>query len=239
MGIDFSIILHALDSVFTFFIIGALGYFLAKKGWFPPGFNETISRLLMDAVLPVFLLHNINSFISRDDLGRMAQGILPPFVSILVTLTVSRLLIRVLGVAPNRRGIFATSCSYSNTMYIGVPVNMALFGPAALPYVLLYYFANCSLFWSLGNYQLASDASDVRIRFFSLGTLKKIFTLPMFGFLAGLTLLLLDVKLPSFLARAAGQLGGLTTPLVLISIGATLHDMGLSKIRFDRDLALV
>jgi predicted permease len=240
MSIDFAIVTHALGSVLTFFIIGCIGYFLAKRGWFTESSNRLISKLLMQVALPVYLLYNINSILSKDDLAHLAKGILPPFISILATLAIALALARVAGIRPSRRGAFLTSCCFSNTMYIGLPVNVALFGEVALPYVLLYYFANCSQFWSIGNYLLASDnLSGPRTRFFSLDTVSKVFSLPMIGFLIGLAMLFIGVKLPPFLANTARLLGGMTTPLVLISIGVTLHDMGWERIRFDKDLVLI
>lgn len=240
MPIDPAIVFHAIGSVFTFFIIGCIGYFLAKRGWFTPDSNRLISKLLLQVALPVYLLHNINSVLSKSELIHLAKGLPLPFISIFATLGVSMLLARVARIPRSRRGIFQTSCCFSNTMYIGLPVNLALFGEPALPYVLLYYFANCSLFWSIGNYQLASDnVADTGTRFFSRDTLSKIFSPPMIGFLTGLALLLVDVKLPAFLANTARLLGGMTTPLVLISIGVTLCEMGWNRIRIDKDLLLI
>ncbi len=40
--------------------------------------------------------------------------------------------------------------AFSNSVFIGVPVSRALFGEAVLPYTLLYYLANTSLFWGRG-----------------------------------------------------------------------------------------
>ena len=46
-------------------------------------------------------------------------------------------------------------------MYIGLPVNLALFGDEALPFVLLYFFANTVFFWTVGNYSISHDKEEL------------------------------------------------------------------------------
>ena len=124
-------------------------------------------------------------------------------------------------------------------------MNLALFGEAALPYVLLYYFANTTFFWSIGNYMLAASGEAVvegtvkKERIFSLATLKRIFAPALVGFLVGVALVFADVKLPAFVADTTRYLGSLTTPLILISLGITFQGMRLADMKLNRELALV
>lgn len=239
MSLDFDIVFHAVQSVMSFFIIGCIGYFLAKRGWFSDDSTLLISKLLTLVALPIYLLYNINTSMTKEQLLGMVYGTALPFTSILIVFGLSILTERLWPVPRNRRGIFFSSCSFSNTIYIGLPVNLALFGESALPYVLLYYFANTSMLWSVGNYCLASDGDGARTRILSLSTLKKIFSPPLIGFLIGMCLLLMNIKLPTVLATTARHLGGMTTPLVIIVLGVMIQNMGLSKIRFNRELALI
>lgn len=235
---DLSILAHALQSVMAFVLIGLLGYILAKRGWFAKETVDVIVKLVTQIALPMFLFHNINSVLKKDDLKNLVYVGLP-FVSIFLTLGISVVLARLLGVAPRRRGIFYTSCSFSNTIYIGIPVNLALFGEESLPYVLLYYFGNTSLFWTFGNYCLSSGGELAKTGLFSAGTAKKIFSPPLLGFLAGLLLLLVDVKPPLFIANASRYFGGIATPLVILLIGVTIFNFGFRNIRPSRELAAV
>lgn len=238
MPFDFSILVHALQSVMSFVLIGLLGYILARRGWFTKETTDTIVRLVTQIALPVYLLYNINTALDKDDLKNLVYVGLP-FVSVFLTLGISFVLARLLGVARNRRGIFYTSCSFSNTIYIGIPVNLALFGEESLHYVLLYYFANTSLFWTIGNYCLSSDGELSKPKLFSAETAKKVFSPPMLGFLVGLCLLLVDIKLPLVLANSSRYLGGIATPLIILLIGVTIHDLGFRNIRPSWELLVV
>ena len=233
---DFDAVLHAVESVLSFSILGATGYVLAKKGWFQPESQILLSRLVTLVALPPYLFYNITTSFTREELFSQIHGCVVPFISIGIAILLALLMARFLRIPPGRRGIFCSSFAFSNTIYIGLPVNMALFGEAAVPYALLYYFANTTLFWTLGNYQLTADGEGMAAHFFSLKTLKNIFSPPLCGFLLGLGVLLVNVELPVFLATTARYLGGLTTPLIIMSVGITLHGMGLRAFRLDREI---
>lgn len=239
MGFNFALLYQSLESILTFCLIGCLGYYLAARGWFSQDSKLMLTRLITQVALPVYLLWNINTVMTRDQLASLAYGLPLPVVSVLLTLGLCLLFARVLRIPPTRRGAFCSLISFSNTVYIGIPFNLALFGEAAMPYALLYYFAHTILFWTLGNYLLASDNPEMRTRIFSLGTFRKIVSPPMYGFFAGMILLWLNLRLPTVLENSARYLGQITTPLVIICIGITLHDLGLKNIRITRELAFI
>lgn len=239
MSIDSAVILHALESILTFIIIGGIGYFLAKRGWFTEESNALMSKLVMLVALPPYLLYNVTSVLTLDDLFKMGHGLIAPFTSMLLATGLSLLTAKAIHVPRTRRGVFCSSFSFSNSVLIGIPVNLALFGEKSLPYTLLYYFANTTLFWSIGNYLLASDSDKSKPKIFSMDTARKVLSPPLLGFLIGLVMLFLGVKLPPFLASTARHLGGLTTPLVMISIGVTLYHMGINRIRPSLELFFV
>ena len=236
---DLAIVTHAVQSVLTLVVIGLVGYTLAYKGWFSPETKIMLPRLVTLVALPPCMVYNITTTLSHDALLHLAYGSLLPFASILATLVISTGIGKLIKVPPRRRAIFATGSAFSNTIFIGLPVNLALFGEAALPYVLLYYFANCSFFWTVGNYMMASDGDVEHAPLLSKATLKMILSPPMWGFIIGVSLVLFDIPLPTFLSNATMYLGNLTTPLIIIVLGISLQGMRLSSIKVSRDLVFL
>lgn len=234
---DFNIVWHAVQSVLTLCIIGCTGYVLARKGWFTPEAKALLPRLVIQISLPCYMVYNMTNTLTREQLFHLVYGSLVPFASILIAFGLSLAIAPVIKVAPRRRGIFYAGFSASNTMFIGLPVNLALFGEAALPYVLLYYFANCTFFWTVGNYFMAADGEGPKEKLCSISTLRRILSPPMLGFLTGVCLLLLDVRLPAFLHNTVKYMGNLTTPLILIFLGVMLQGVRLRGIRLTLDLA--
>lgn len=230
-------LLHAISGVLTLILMGLIGCVLAKVGWINASNKAILPKLINYVSLPLFFIYNITHAFSHDQLLHLINGSVVPFISIAVCFIISIAAARFM--APKgRRGIFQSSFTTSNTIFVGLPVTMALFGEQAVPYTLLYFFANTTFFWTLGNACIQSDSSAFSYRnMFTLATLKRIFSPPILGFLASLVILIFNIPLPKFFMDTAQYMGNLTTPLALIFIGVTLYSMGLKNIRFDLSLS--
>lgn len=231
--------LHALGGIFGLLLVVAVGYVLAWKGWFSTECQMLLPRLVTYVALPPFLMSTFLQSFDRDNLLHMLYGALLPFTSQILTFSLAWVVGRAVRVRRRHLGLFCACVSNSNTIFVGIPVNLALFGEESLPHVLLYYFASTIFFWTVGNYAISSDGkSDGRERTRLGDNIRHIFSPPMLGFLTGLSLVLLNVELPRFLLDTARHLGNLTTPLALLFIGVSLQNMDLRHLRLDRDLAL-
>ena len=233
-------VLHkAAEAVLTLFAMGLLGYILAKRNWFGPESRTLIPRLVTVIALPPYLFANIMHTFDRDQLGSLIYGVIVPAISIASVFMISLILARLLKIKHGRRGLFVVGCTASNTMFIGLPVNITLFGPEALPYVLLYFFANTTFFWTAGNYCLNLDGPREPEPILSPATLKRLFSPPLLGFFLGLLLVVTELHPPAFVMNAADYVGSLTTPLAIIFIGLTLSTVSFKSFHLDRDVAAV
>ncbi|WP_165078741.1 MULTISPECIES: AEC family transporter [unclassified Desulfovibrio] len=240
------VLLQAFGGVLSLLLVVGVGYVLAGRGWFPPAVRGLLPKLVTNVALPPFLMCTILRSFGREDLWRMLQGTLLPLLAMVLMYALAYAVGRAAGVERRHFGLFCACVSNPNTIFIGIPVNMALFGEEAVAYVLLYYFASTSFFWTVGNYAISRDerapgAAAPRADGDGHpggGRRKALVSAPVFGFLAGISLALLHVELPGFLLEAARLVGSLTTPLALIYIGVTLHEMDLRHLRVTRDMAL-
>jgi predicted permease len=217
-------------------LIGLVGYVLDKRGWFTLETKAMLPRLVTQVTLPPYLFGNIFTTFKHDDLLALLYGSVVPLISIIITFGISVALAKIMEMRPGRSGIFLTGFSTSNTIFIGLPVNLALFGEAALPYVLLYFFANTIFFWTIGNYCISRDGDRPRAALASLSTLRLVFSPPLLGFILGVSAVMISLPLPSFCIDAATYIGGMTTPLAIIFIGITLAGISLKNMTIDRDV---
>jgi predicted permease len=235
--------LTALGSVLSIILAIAIGFVLAKRGWFEGNSAELISRLVVGVAVPAYMIFNLMGGYDREKLRALLPGLPIPFAVMLITYALARLLAIIFRVKPERRGTFSSMFALSNTIFVGLPVNLVLFGEASLPYVLLYFIANTTVFWTVGVYGIASDGvairGGVRPQFVSLASLKRIFSPPLTAFLASIVLILLGVKLPAFALDFCRMIGSMTTPLSMLFIGIVVSRVEWKKVRFNRDLALV
>jgi predicted permease len=152
------------------------------------------------------------------------------------------ILVKLLKVRPGRRGTFINMFVNANTIFIGLPLNLALFGDKATPYFLMYYVVNTVSTWTLGAFLMSWDDPTKQANTGEKKTFnwKKLLPAPLLGFLVALVFLLLNIPFVEvgwlgFAVKTLDYVGSLVTPLSLIYIGIILAKAGFKTIKFDRD----
>ena len=231
-------VLHGLEGIFEVLFIIAIGVVLSKKGWFGSNMSAVFSKLVMKISLPLYMLCQMEKDFTHDSLIRIAPDLILPFASIFLAYIVGRIAAKGLHIRRERQGVFVTCFFIANTIFIGLPVNLALFGTQSVPSVMLYYMANTTMFWTLGIYHIVNDSQGGKgnMPLFSAQTIKKVFSPPLMGFLIGLALVLANIKLPNFLLTSFQYVGNMATPMSLLVIGIEMAGISLSDIHWDRDV---
>lgn len=230
--------IHGLQGIFEILFIIGIGFILAKKGWFAADTSALLTKLVMKIALPLYMLCQLEKDFTHDSLLQIAPDLFLPFSSILLAYVVGRIAVKLLHIRQDRQGVFITCFFIANTIFIGLPVNLALFGTQSVPSVMLYYMANTTMFWTLGVYHIVNDSTggEKAMPLFSLQTLKKVFSPPLLGFLIGLAFILANIQLPEFLLVSFQYVGNLATPLSLMVIGIEMSSISLASVHWDRDL---
>ncbi|WP_270790207.1 AEC family transporter [Enterococcus diestrammenae] len=231
--------LQAYVKIFAIFALMFLGYFLSYKQWFSNRTADVFSKLVLNIALPFNMFLNMTANFSRDEFLTLFSGMIIPVISMTATFIISLLYRKLAKVTPSRQGTFTAMFTYSNTIFIGLPINLAIFGEKAIPYALLYYIVNTTFFWTLGIYEIAQDNPDIekaRITFHPLVLLKKIFTPALLGFIIGLLWVLTTFDVPQFITSFGGYLADLTTPLSMFVIGIIIYFSGLKNLKMNKDI---
>jgi predicted permease len=157
----------------------------------------------------------------------------------LITLGVSFIYRKLFRITKTRQGTFSTMVTCSNTIFIGLPINLAIFGEPSIPYVLLYYIINTTIFWTIGIYLIATDSPQIketRVTFHPLVALKKIFSPALLGFIIGLIWMILALKVPILVKGFGTYLADLTTPLSMFAIGIMVYFNGVKNLKMNKDI---
>lgn len=228
------VFVHSVSGVLIILVMIALGYVLARRGWFDDQAPKLIARLVTQIALPAYMISTITSKFTAAKLKSTLPDLRFPIVSMLIMFGLSIIAYHLLRINPQHRGLFESMFLNSNTVFVGLPVNMALFGSKSLPYVLVYYMANTTFFWTLGVYLIQRDGQG-SAEFSLKATLKKVFSPPLLGFMVAVALVLLGIELPNWIMQDFNYIGNLTIPLSMIFIGTAIAGAGLPNIRIDRD----
>lgn len=230
-----NIFLTSISSIIPIVVIIILGYVLQVRGWFAGDFGDNLSKLIMNVALPASIFVSVLKYLTLDKLVSLSGGLLYTFGAFILTYIVAYIVVKVFKVPAGRRGTVINTFVNANTIFIGLPLNVALFGDNALPYFLIYYITNTISTWTLGVYIMTSDSKSGKSKVTAKFDWKRLLPAPLVGFLVALVFLVLRIPVPSFATSTLTYIGDIVTPLSLIYIGIVLAKAGLNSIRFDKD----
>ena len=232
------IFMRSISGILVILGMILVGFIIGEKGWFDDKSRGLLAKLVTQVALPCYMLYTITQRFTAADLLKMLPALRFPALSMVILLGIATGVARIFAVRQDRRGLFISMFFNSNTIFVGLPINQALFGDASIPYVLIYYMCNTTFFWTLGTYLIQRDGEG-EAQFDLKTSLKKVFSPPLMGFLLGLVLVMLQIKLPAFLASDLQYLGNLTTPLSMIFIGLSVSHVGVKQLVLGKEQLLI
>ena len=232
------IFLRSISGILVILGMILVGFIIGEKGWFDDKSRGLLAKLVTQVALPCYMLYTITQRFTAADLLKMLPALRFPALSMVILLGIATGVARIFAVRQDRRGLFISMFFNSNTIFVGLPINQTLFGDASIPYVLIYYMCNTTFFWTLGTYLIQRDGEG-EAQFDLKTSLKKVFSPPLMGFLLGLVLVMLQIKLPAFLASDLQYLGNLTTPLSMIFIGLSVSHVGVKQLVLGKEQLLI
>lgn len=230
------IFFQSIQSVLSIIIMIALGYILKGQGWFDESFGKSISSLITRVALPASIFVSVLKNLTKESLFQLSGSLIYPVGAVIISYILAYALVKILKIQPGHRGIFMNAVVNANTIFIGLPLNIALFGEKSLPYFLVYYVTNTVSTWAFGVFLISND-DPTKVKGENKAKLnwKKLLPPPLLGFIVAILFLLIGIPVPGFINATLGYVGSIVTPLSLLYIGIVLHDAGLKSIRFDRD----
>lgn len=147
----------SISSVVVIVLIMALGYILRRTGWFADSFAGNISKLITQIALPASIFISVQNNLTRGSLINLFENLLLPAIGVIISYIIAFILVKIIRVPVGRRGTFINTIANANTIFIGMPLNVALFGNQAMPYFLIYYIINTVSTWAFGVFLIKND----------------------------------------------------------------------------------
>ncbi len=200
------------------FLLAGLGALLAKLPWLKPTWHAGVTELTAKFLVPSLL------FASAWRTGippSLSWKVLCAFYLPLGMLFLAaRPLARRGGSAAGDGAAAALAATYSNTVFVGVPVLVQVLGEGSLQFaypVIAFHSLFCFTL-----YHLSEDGAGSGWFGAVLNTLKNPIVAAL---LLGLALNLVQVRLPAPLLRALDMLGAAALPCALLSLGASVASL--------------
>lgn len=227
-------ILQVLSSIIPIVFLIVLGFILHEKKFLTKGLDRNLTFLVMNVALPASVFLSVVNNLTVKTLEELAKPLAIGLLAFAANYSISYVLMRLVRVPRGRRGVFLNTIVNANTIFIGMPLNQALFGTEAVSYFLVCYVLNTLSTWTIGSVLIARDSRTEQASGGKMN-LKQILSPPILGLLAAIPVLLLGLHLPKPITGSLSYLGTLVTPLSLLYIGIVLSEAGLKSVRFDKD----
>jgi predicted permease len=215
-----------------------VGFLFHLRRLWPEQTPAGLAAVTIRISAPCLAVTSIVSGFTRDMLRDSLSLLLIAALHIFALFALGKLLSRALKLKAGKRTIFEVTFTYSNVIFVGLPINQIVFGDAGTPFLFAYYIVILAVFWSLGQAQIASAETVAGRKTGGEGLRQKASKIVNPGFVGvvvGCVLVETGLRLPKALGLAMGYLANLTVPLSLLVIGANLSVFakGVSKITAD------
>jgi predicted permease len=193
-------------------ICAGLGYGWARRGIAYP--VDFVTRLVMNIGAPCLI---IASFSKADiDIGKMAEIATASVVILLIMLALGVVLIRLMRL---KISTFLPSLLFPNIGNMGLPLCLFAFGETGLALGLTIFLVIFALQMSVGIMLVAGR-----------GKLVELVKQPvLWATVCALIMVSTDLSLPVWLSNTTSILGGVTIPLMLITLGVSLAELKIAE----------
>lgn len=227
-------LLFSLNSTMPLFLIMVLGYILYQKRFLTDEFVSVANKFVYNVTLPVMLFHDLASTDIREgfDAGYVGFCAFATTLSILILWIGCHLIFRDKSVV----GEFVQACYRSSAAILGTAFIQNIYGTSGMSGLMI--LGSVPLYNIFAVLILTLESPDGHVHDTPLGqrlrdSIGGILRNPtLISIALGLLAGLIRLPVPTMVRKAMSTLGGMTSPLALLAIGAGFKGTAaLAKIR--------
>ena len=221
-----------LQQMIVFFIMVAVGWVARRVRIFTPESQPQFSAFVANVAGPCLMVASAIEATERMDVQAVVNIYLV-FAALLVSLLVIGAVLPVVMRFPKRdRGVVNLLFWLTNIGFLGMPLMGSVYGPESMIYITLYILPNNVLLYTYGIWCVSGSTGKAHMRPSMLvnpGVAASV--IAMVIYFCGL-------QLPYVLARSVSLIGGMTAPLAMMLVGASLFDVNVRHMLLDMRLWL-
>lgn len=215
-----------------FFIIMGLGYFLYKKKLMDSEFNRKLTNIIIRVTMPCLMVSSVFEVGSERDYKRVLFVFLIAFIMYVALTFLGMLVAKIMGFKKDEKGLYVFMTIFGNTGFLGFPLVEAVLGREAIFYTSIFNMIFNLWIFTIGieaiNYPDDMDKNKSKDR------IKKIVTHPgIIGALLAIIIYFANISLPSIVASTITTIGGITSPVAMLLMGASLAKIPVNRVFTD------
>lgn len=215
-------------SMLELLAIMLIGYCCHRWGVFPKGTQTALTRVVLYVTAPCSIVYSalVNHAIS--DVWMVLRLLGLSFLCYGVLMVLSLVLTWLMRVKPGQRGAYAVMLTFSNCLFVGMPVVSSLFGEDALLYLSIFSLPFYPFLYVLGVYLLIRDSRHCAA--FAAGRRIRpadVLNPCLVAGLIAIALTLFQLEPPRMVTKLIDLVSGVTTPASLMVIGIAIAKLPL------------
>ncbi|MCI9352064.1 MAG: AEC family transporter [Lawsonibacter sp.] len=229
--------LNAASACLVLMLLMGVGYLMGRLGWMTAAEKKFLNKYIVNIAVPANCVISLLKNLNREELAQAVPQLIAVLLGLAATLLLSMGTATLLRLPRNRWGVFVAMGGMSNTLFVGLPICMQLFGDPGVPYLMLYYLCGISTFQSVGVLLIQHAGNQDAPKMSVGGFIRNIVTRPpILGVAAALVMLSLGLELPETLRSFGQYIANSVVSLALIYCGFILYEVGLRNLKLLRGL---
>lgn len=212
------IVLNKIISLFLIILIGVYG---SKKNIINEEINKGLRRILLEVTLPLLVINSF-SFEFSDGMGK---NVLTAFIYSITFMALGAIIsyIFLFPLKGEKKKILHFANVFSNFGFIGFPIINSLYGAEGVVYTSIFNMVFTIALWTYGVMIFSDKMSKEKI--------KKVLVNPaIIAVYIGIPIMLLNIKLPTFLLDTTKIVGDMTAPISMIIVGSILSKVRIKDV---------
>ena len=218
--------LIALNAVIPFLLYLAFGYLSCRAGVFDEDFAKQLNRVVFKLFFPCLTFYNIyTASLDAIPSPKLLAAVVLSLLGLILLLCI--VVPRFVPVRP-RAGVVVQAIYRSNVLLYGLPMTVSLFGAESAPMAAMIVTICITIYNVTAVIVLEWFGGEERssAKNLMLGVCKN----PLLqGAVLGLVLFVLGIHIPAPVEKVVSAFSGMTSPLALFVLGATLHFPAIRK----------
>lgn len=222
---------------FVLFALMAVGYFCSRKGFLNNEMTVGVGNIVLFFTIPALLFSSLaNTKVEKDMLMNFATMVAVQFIASFIFGRIIRLYYRFRRFEVTHLDMLEVTAVSVNNAFIGFPIALMFFGEEAVVYMSAGVLGLNLYVWSVGLYiikGIKGESVGTMLCTLVKGAINPNISSILLGLLASVVGLM--AYIPGFVQDFIASLGGISTPLSLIYIGALTGNSGLKYLLRDRE----
>lgn len=221
-----------INQLIKFFIIMGIGYFLYKKEYMDSAFNKKLTNIILRVTMPCMMISSVFGVTGERDYKRVLFAFLIAVIMYASLTALGIVLAKLLRCNIDEMGIYVFMTIFGNVGFLGFPLIEAVMGKEAVFYASIFNMIfNISIF-SIGvkaiNYPEDTNERSKK------DSIMKIVTHPgVISALLSVVLYFTGIQIPTILESTISTVGGITSPVAMLLMGASLAKIPLNRVFSD------